>query len=191
MITRQMSHIHKQVSSVVDSMINSVVHKNPKRVTWLACGISEARTFVIEPWRRMGPTPVSSIKQKDAISANPFTLPIKMKQMKPYFDYSKWSPPKPLSPISCCGSPPKRPNTRSQSHYMTPISAIMESSDTMVRCVPVFEQPRLARCDTTISLAEIYEIAEKIKQAEQGYGSYDKFIDESETHMCGVKAKME
>ena len=74
---------------------------------------------------------------------------------------------------------------------MTPLSAIMEASDTIVRCEPVFQQPRLARCDKTVTLAEVYKIVEEIELATQMYGSYDKFLEESEKHECGVKAKTE
>ena len=188
MITRMMAKqmINKQVSSVLDSIITNVIHKNQKRVSWMPGGIKEARTFEIEPWRNMKPTPMSQIKSYDKIKANPFTLPLKMKHMKPYFDHSTWVKPKPRPPTTCC-SGPTRPMTRSQI-YMTPLTAIMEASDCMVKCEPVFEQPRLARCDKTVTLAEVYKIVEEIELATQMYGSYDKFLEESEKHECGVKA---
>lgn len=185
--------INKQVSpvldSVLDSIITNVVLKNQKRVSWMPGGIKEARTFEIEPWRNMKPTPMSQIKSYDEIKANPFTLPLKMKHMKPYFDHSTWVKPKPRPPTTCCSGPP-RPKTRSQTyHYMTPLTAMMEASDTMVKCEPVFKQSRLARCDKTVTLAEVYKIVEEIELATQMYGSYDTFIEESEKHHCGVKQK--
>lgn len=195
MITRQMTKqiTTKQVSSILDSIITNVVLKNQKRVSWMPGGIQEARTFEIEPWRSMKPTPKSFIKLNNEIAANPFTLPLKMKHMNPYFDYSSWSPPKPISTMGCCGSPHVNIlKTRNQTYqYMTPLSSIIESSDHIVKCEPVFHEPRLARCDKTITLAEIYEIAEQIKLAEQERGSYGKFLEESEMHECGVKAKMD
>ena len=191
MITRMMAKqmTNKQGSSVIDSIITNVVHKNQKRVSWMPGGIKEARTCEIEPWRNMKPTPMSQIKIYDEIKANPFTLPLKMKHMKPYFDHSKWVKPKPRPPTTCCSGPP-RPKTRSQS-YMTPLTAIMEASEYMVKCNPVFEQPRLARCDKTVTLAEVYKIVEEIELATQMYGSYDKFIEESENRHCGVKQKID
>ena len=191
MITRMMAKqiINNQVSSVLDSVITNVVHKNQKRVSWMPGGIKEARTFEIEPWRNMKPTPMSQIKSYDEIKANPYTLPLKMKHMKPYFDHSTWVKPKPRPPTTCC-SGPTRPRTRSQT-YMTPLTAIMEASDCMVKCNPVFEQPRLARCDKTVTLAEVYKIVEEIELATQMYGSYDKFLEESEKHNCGVKQKID
>ena len=187
MMSKQM--INKQVSSALDSVITNVIHKNQKRVSWMPGGIKEARTFEIEPWRNMRPTPMSQIKSYDEIKANPYTLPLKMKHMKPYFDHSTWVKPKPRAPTTCC-SGPSRPRTRSQS-YMTPLTAIMEASDCMVKCEPVFEQPRLARCDKTVTLAEVYKIVEEIELATQMYGSYDTFIEESEKQQCGVKQKTE
>ena len=188
-MTKQMKQIQPQVSLVLESILDNVVQKNQKRVTWLPAGIKEARTFEIEPWRNMKPTPISQIKSHDEIAANPYTLPLKMKHMKPYFDHSKWEKPKPTPPITCC-SGPRRPMTRSQS-YMTPLTAIMEASECMVKCEPVFQQPRLARCDKTVTLAEVYKIVEEIELAKQMYGSYDKFLEESEKHECGVKAKID
>jgi hypothetical protein len=191
MITRMMAKqmTNKQVSSVLDSIITNVVLKNQKRVSWMPGGIQEARTFEIEPWRTMNKKPESQIKSYDEIKANPFTLPLKMKHMKPYFDHSTWVKPKPVPPTTCC-SGPTRPRTRSQT-YMTQLTAIMEASDCMVKCEPIFEQPRLARCDKTVTLAEVYKIVEEIDLATQMYGSYDKFLEESEKHECGVKAKMD
>ena len=191
MITRMMAKqmTNKQVSSVLDSIITNVVHKNQKRVSWMPGGIKEARTFEIEHWRTMKPTPIIQIKSYDEIKANPYTLPLKMKHMKPYFDHSTWVKPKPRPPTTCC-SGPTRPRTRSQT-YMTPLTAIMEASDCMVKCNPVFEQPRLARCDKTVTLAEVYKIVEEIELATQMYGSYDKFLEESEKHECGVKQKID
>lgn len=187
-MAKQMTNKH--VSSILDSIITNVVLTNQKRVSWMPGGIQEARTFEIEPWRTMRPTPKSFIKLDNEIAANPFTLPVKMKHMKPYFDYSSWSPPKPISTMGCCGSPHiNRPKTRF--HNMnSSLSGIMEVSDTMLKCEPVFEQPRLARCDKTITLAEIYEIAEQIKLAEEKYTSHIEFLKESEKHECGVKGKM-
>ena len=191
MITRMMSKqmINKQVSSSLDSVITNVVNKNQKRVSWMPGGIKEARTFEIEPWRTMDRKPESQIKSYDEIKANPFTLPLKMKHMKPYFDHSTWVKPKPRPPTTCC-SGPTRPRTRSQT-YMTPLTSVMEASDYMVKCNPVFEQPRLARCDKTVTLAEVYKIVEEIELATQMYGSYDKFLEESEKHECGVKQKID
>ena len=94
-MTKQMKQIQPQVSLVLESILDNVVQKNQKRVTWLPAGIKEARTFEIEPWRNMKPTPISQIKSHDEIAANPYTLPLKMKHMKPYFDHSKWEKPKP------------------------------------------------------------------------------------------------
>ena len=99
MMAKQMTN--KQVLQHLIQLHLNVVHKNQKRVP----GCQEelrSHTFEIEPWRNMKPIPESQIKSYDEIKANPFTLPLKMKHMKPYLDHSTWVKPKPRPPTTCC-----------------------------------------------------------------------------------------
>ena len=138
-MTKQMKQIQPQVSLVFESILDNVVQKNQKRVTWLPAGIKEREHLKLN-LGEYETNAYQSNKITDEIAANPYTLPLKMKHMEPYFDHSKWEKPKPTPPITCC-SGPRRPMTRSQS-YMTPLTAIMEASECMVKCEPVFQQPR-------------------------------------------------
>ena len=117
--------------------------KEKKRVTWNPEGISKARLFVIEPWRRMNRKPLSSIRENDQSVASPFTFPSEVPYIEPYFDYSTYV--KPRSFIGCCSSSikdkPNRPTTRS-----------LTNSELLPR-------------SRTISLTEVYEIVERIKES--------------------------
>lgn len=137
MITRSMSKKLQQAEN------------EKKRVTWNPEGISKARLFVIEPWRRMNRKPLSSIRENDQNVASPFTFPCDASYIEPYFDYSTYL--KPFPSMGCCSSvreKPNRPKTRSLTH-----SSTQESTN-----------GRLPR-SRTISLTEVYEIVERIKES--------------------------
>ena len=145
MITRSMS---KKVNQT----------KDKKRVSWSSDGISKARLFVIEPWRKMKRKPLSLIRENDQIDASPFTFPSNVPYIEPYFDYSTYVKPRPF--IGCCS----RSLTNSE---------------------------RLPR-SRTISLAEVFEIAEKIKTSEnfmkKSKHSIDPLkerLDNDELDLCG------
>jgi len=81
----------------VDDLINKVAIR--KRVTWASNGVTEARTFEIEPWRRIRGTPPTRIRSSDKGTYDePFTLP-DAPMMKPLADYSDYEPPKPQASL--------------------------------------------------------------------------------------------
>lgn len=91
MITRSMS---KKVNQT----------KDKKCVSWSPDGISKARLFVIEPWRKMKRKPLSLIRENDQSVASPFTFPSDVSYIEPYFDYSTYVKPRPKLPLHCCCS---------------------------------------------------------------------------------------
>lgn len=114
-----------------------------KRVTWNPEGISKARLFVIEPWRKMKRKPLSSIRENNQHMASPFTFPCDASYIDPYCDYSTYVKPRPF--IGCCSNSirdnPNSPTNRSLTN-----------------------NGRLPR-SRTISLTEVYEIVERIKES--------------------------
>jgi hypothetical protein len=78
--------------------------KDKKCVSWSPDGISGARLFVIEPWRKMKRKPLSLIRENDQIDASPFTFPCDASYIEPYFDYSTYVKPRPKLPLYCCCS---------------------------------------------------------------------------------------
>ena len=145
MITRSMSKKLQQTE------------KEKKQVTWNPEGISKARLFVIEPWRKIKRKPLSLIRENDQIDASPFTFPSNVPYIEPYFDYSTYV--KPRSFIGCCSNSirdkPNRPTTRSLTN-----------------------NERLPR-SRTISLGEVYEIAEKIKKDTNFIYTSENFMKKS------------
>jgi len=91
MLSRQLSGNSQQISDVLDTMITALC--KPKRISWHSRGISDARIFEIEPWRKIGRKPISIIRNSDKFSAVPYRLPDTIKEIKPYFDYSTYSSP--------------------------------------------------------------------------------------------------
>ncbi len=141
-----------------------------KTVTWHPKGITEARLFVIEPWRKIASKPISSIKQSLGFASAPFALPLHIPTLKPYFDYNTWRPKPPTTSLTCCST---RPITRSMKTYTIPPFLTMTTSDD--ETVGGNETVYLPRSNA-ISLADIYKIAEELKNID----NYDKFISESE-----------
>lgn len=78
--------------------------KDKKCVSWIPDGISGARLFVIEPWRKIKRKPLSLIRENDQIDASPFTFPCDASYIEPYFDYSTYVKPRPKLPLYCCSS---------------------------------------------------------------------------------------
>ena len=107
--------------------------KDKKCVSWSPDGISKARLFVIEPWRKIKRKPLSLIRENDQSVASPFTFPSNIPYIEPYFDYSTYVKPRPKLPHHCC-------------------------------CSSITNNERLPR-SRTISLTEVYEIVERIKES--------------------------
>ena len=78
--------------------------KDKKCVSWSPDGISKARLFVIEPWRKIKRKPLSLIRENGQIDASPFTFPSNVPYIEPYFDYSTYVKPRPKLPLHCCCS---------------------------------------------------------------------------------------
>lgn len=149
--------------------------KRKNRVTWNPEGISKARLFLIEPWRRMNRKPLSSIRENNQHMASPFTFPCDASYIDPYCDYSTYV--KSFPSMGCCTSvreKPNRPKTRSLTH-----SSTQESTN-----------GQLSR-SRTISLTEVYKIVERIKESnliEKNNHSIDPLkerLDNDVLNLCG------
>ena len=99
-----------QIKTLLDGIVTNVIRRNTTRVTWSREGIQRACIFEIEPWRKIGSKPISIIRIKDEISACPFTLPLKIPIMDPYFDYSTYVKPCPSPPLSIPPYSPRPPS---------------------------------------------------------------------------------
>ena len=147
MITRSMS---KKVNQTKD---------NKKRVSWSPEGISKARLFVIEPWRKMKRKPLSLIRENDQSIASPFTFPSEVSYIEPYFDYSTYVKPRTKLPLHCC-------------------------------CSSITNNERLPR-SRTISLNEVYEIAEKIKKDTNFIYTSEDFMKKSKHSIDPLKERLD
>ena len=155
MLSRQVSGNSQQISDVLDTMITALC--KPKRISWHSRGISDARIFEIEPWRKIGRKPFSIIRNSDKFSAVPYRLPDTIKEIKPYFDYSTYAPP-PEDPPYNLRQRPLVPETDYTSDYT--------SDDSLPR----------SRC---ISLDEVYKISTQMLQGQD----YEQFIENSEIEL--------
>jgi hypothetical protein len=157
MLTRSLSKtIHNQVKSVVEDLVHKVATR--KKVTWASNGVTEARTFEIEPWRRIRPTPPTRIRSADKEAHDePFTLP-DAPMMKPLADYSDYE----LTKSSwIVPSPPAECEL-----------VLIDDDDDDKK--PSSAAP-LARAQP-VSLAVIYAIAEELRKVRD----MNEFIKESE-----------
>jgi hypothetical protein len=163
MLTRSLSNnIHNQVKSVVEDLINKAVTRR-KKVTWASKGVTEARTFEIEPWRRIRPTPPTRVRSADkGTHDEPFTLPY-APMMKPLADYSDYAP-KPTHPMPSwiVPSPPAE------------CELVLIDDDDDDDKKPSSAAP-LARTQP-VSLAVIYAIAEELRKVK----NMNEFIKESD-----------
>jgi hypothetical protein len=153
MITRTVSNnTFKHVAATVEDLVSKVATR--KRVTWAPEGITKAMTFEIEPWRRIRPTPSTSVRGVNGRHrVAPFTLP-DAPMMKPLADYtSPWWPILPSAPVSC------------------DLVLIDDDDDKKPGAAPA----PLARTQP-VSLAVVYAIAEELRKIED----MKKFINESE-----------
>lgn len=133
-----------------------------KQVTWSPIGITEARFFQIEPWRKIGNKPISSIRENDRFSAAPYRLPAIIPEIKPYFDYSTYSDPPPIYNLrSHTGT------TFWDDIDLTTLDTSPDDNDN--------EEPELLRT-TPIPLSQIYSIARELSQGID----YEQFITNSE-----------
>jgi len=173
MLTRSLSKtIHNQVKSIVDDLVNKVVNKR-KKVTWASNGVTAARTFEIEPWRRIRPTPPTRIRSADKEAHDePFMLP-DAPMMKPLADYSDYEPPQPYQ----SRSQKVRPRKTMTLARVEPITKIV------IECVPTEDDKKpgssaasLLPRTQTASLAEVYAIVESMKKIKD----LDAFINGSE-----------
>ena len=181
MLTRSLSNnIHNQIKGIVDDLINKVVTR--KKVTWAPKGITEARTFEIEPWRRIRPTPPTMVRCADkGTEDEPFTLPV-AHMMKPLADYSDY-----VSPSFVIRS--KATSAKATSAKATSAKAtsakVLPSMDLILMCdldddddddkKPGPSAPPLLPRSQTVSLAEVYAIIENMKKVK----NLDKFINNS------------
>ena len=154
MLSRQLSGNSQQISDVLDTMITALC--KPKRISWHSRGISDARIFEIEPWRKIGRKPISIIRNSDKFSAVPYRLPDTIKEIKPYFDYSTYSSPEDTS--YNLRQRPLVPETDYTSDYV--------SDDSLPR----------SRC---ISLDEVYKISTQMLQGQD----YEQFMENSEIEL--------
>ena len=181
MLTRSLSNnIHNQVKSVVEDLVNKVVNKR-KKVTWASNGITAARTFVIEPWRRIRSTPPTRVRSADKGTYDePFILP-DAPMMKPLADYSDYKPPEPTPPKAMTDRPQKvRPRKTMTLARVEPITKIV------MECVltddddddkkPGSSAAALLPRTQPASLAEVYAIVESMKKIKD----LDAFINGSE-----------
>lgn len=154
MLSRQLSGNSQQISDVLDTMITALC--KPKRISWHSRGISDARIFEIEPWRKIGRKPISIIRNSDKFSAVPYRLPDTIKEIKPYFDYSTYSSPE--DPPYNLRQRPLVPETDYTSDYTL--------DDSLPR----------SRC---ISLDEVYKISTQMLQGQD----YEQFMENSEIEL--------
>ena len=172
MLTRSLSNnIHNQIKGIVDDLINKVVTR--KRVTWASNGITAARTFEIEPWRRIRPTPPTMIRRADkGAEDEPFTLP-DAPMMKPLADYSDYVSPSPRFALAI--------RSKTTSAKATP-AKVLPSMDLILTCESDDDDDKPGPCaapllprSQTVSLAEMYAIIESIKKIKD----LDKLINNS------------
>ena len=175
MLTRSLSNnIHNQVKTVVDGLINKVATR--KKVTWASNGITDARTFEIEPWRRIRATPPTRIRSSDKWACDePFPLPDAPMMMKPLADYTDYEP---------------QPPCQSKPTYARPRKTITAKVEPITKVVieccgtgPTDDDDKkpgpsaapLARTQP-VSLAVVYAIAEELRKVKD----MNEFIKESE-----------
>jgi hypothetical protein len=173
MLTRSLSKtIHNQVKSVVEDLVHKVAIR--KKVSWASNGVTEARTFEIEPWRRIRPTPPTRIRSADKEAHDePFTLP-DAPMMKPLADYSDYDPPKPqpTATMAALAGIARRADRTVPSPQAECELVLIDDDDDDKK--PSSAAP-LARTQP-VSLAVIYAIAEELRKVK----NMNEFIKESE-----------
>ena len=185
MLTRSLSNnIHNQVKSVVEDLINKAVTRR-KKVTWASKGVTEARTFEIEPWRRIRPTPPTRVRSADkGAHDKPFTLPY-APMMKPLADYSDYEPPKPqasLFQMVALAGIERRAGRTVPSPPAECELVLIDDDDDDGDKKPGPSSAPLARTQP-VSLAVIYAVAEELRNVKD----MNAFIKDSEE----VKLKIE
>ena len=178
MLTRSLSNnIHNHIKGIVDDLINKVVTR--KRVTWAVNGITEAKTYEIEPWRRIRPTPPTRVRTADkGTEDEPFTLPV-AHMMKPLADYSDYVSPSFV--IRSKATSAKSTSAKAISAKATS-AKILPSMDLILTCESDDDDDKPGPCaapllprSQTVSLAEMYAIIESIKKIKD----LDKLINNS------------
>lgn len=161
----------KVVKEVMCELVHQIATKQKKHVHWFPSGITEVRTFEIEPWRHMNRKPFSLIKHETGFQSTPFLLPLVAKRMEPFFDYDTYEPDSEPEPEP---EPPSVP-----AYNLRPRKELLECKPSVNGMPTVY--CKLERTEP-ISLDEVYRLAEELRHT-----NIDSLLSSYEEPVPGIK----